>query len=101
MDPKLYDLLSELQEKLGEGHRMNLVCGHRTEKTNAALKGKSEQSGVASKSQHILGKAADITVDGISTEKLRDTALAMKKGGVGYYPKTGFVHVDTGRVRRW
>ncbi len=62
---------------------------------------RKRSSGVASKSQHLLGKAIDVRLDDVATERLRDNALSMKRGGVGYYPKSNFVHLDTGRVRRW
>jgi len=58
-------------------------------------------SGVAKKSQHLLGKAIDIRLRNVASSDLRDAALRMKRGGVGYYEKSNFVHIDTGRVRRW
>ena len=62
---------------------------------------RSRSNGVASKSQHLLGKAIDVRLRGVDTAHLRDTALALGLGGVGYYEKSDFVHIDTGRVRRW
>ena len=62
---------------------------------------RARSSGVAKKSQHVLGKAIDVRLRGIDTAQLRDTALALGLGGVGYYGKSDFVHIDTGRVRRW
>jgi uncharacterized protein YcbK (DUF882 family) len=70
--------------------------------TNAALRAKGgEHTGVASQSQHMLGKATDIMVPGVTLDRLHGAALALGGGGVGYYPRDGFVHVDTGRVRHW
>jgi uncharacterized protein YcbK (DUF882 family) len=65
------------------------------------LRGRSPTSGVASKSQHLLGKAIDVRLEGVPTLTLRNQALAMKRGGVGFYEESDFVHMDTGRVRRW
>jgi uncharacterized protein YcbK (DUF882 family) len=63
------------------------------------LRGRS--SGVAQNSQHVVGKAIDVRLQGVETERLRDAAIALQRGGVGYYGASDFVHVDTGRVRRW
>ena len=76
-----------------------MISAYRSEETNRFLRNRS--NGVAQNSQHILGKAIDVRLRGLDTRKLRDTALDLKLGGVGYYEKTDFVHVDTGRVRRW
>jgi uncharacterized protein YcbK (DUF882 family) len=77
------------------------VSAYRSPKTNNMLRGRSANSGVAKKSQHLLGKAIDVRLEGISTAVLRDQAIAMRRGGVGYYEASDFVHMDTGRVRRW
>jgi uncharacterized protein YcbK (DUF882 family) len=76
-----------------------VISSYRSPETNKYLRSKS--NGVARKSQHLLGKAIDVRLRGLETRKLRDTALELKLGGVGYYEKSDFVHVDTGRVRRW
>ncbi len=104
MDPKLMLLLSQVRDKLGLAPqaKIDLISGYRSPMTNAALRERGgEHTGVASKSQHMLGKATDIRMPGIALEQLHLAALSMQSGGVGYYPKDGFVHVDTGRVRTW
>jgi len=104
MDPQLMLLLSAIRDKLGVAPqtRIDLISGYRSPQTNSALRAAGgEHTGVASKSQHMLGKATDIHMPGIALENLHLAALSMRGGGVGYYPKDGFVHVDTGRVRTW
>lgn len=76
-----------------------MISAYRSPKTNKMLRSKS--SGVASKSQHLLGTAIDVHLSDVKSSVLRDAALAMKRGGVGFYEKSDFVHVDVGRVRRW
>jgi uncharacterized protein YcbK (DUF882 family) len=101
MDHDLFDLLVGVREKLGldASTKIELISGYRSPETNAML---HERSGaVASKSQHILGKAADIHIPGIALERLHAAGMAMGRGGVGYYPQDGFVHLDTGPVRIW
>lgn len=99
IDPKLLDLLFALDSRLGSSQPFHVISGYRSPKTNAMLHARS--SGVASGSLHMVGKAIDIRVPGRSLAQLHDAALALRRGGVGYYPKSDFVHVDTGRVRRW
>lgn len=99
IEPKLYDLLNSLQERLESRSSFQVISGYRSPQTNAMLHEKS--SGVASKSLHMLGQAIDIRVPGCALDHLHASALAMKAGGVGYYPKSNFVHVDIGRVRHW
>lgn len=99
MDADLIDLLADLQAELDTTQPFHVISGYRSPRTNAALHGKS--SGVATKSLHMQGKAIDIRVPGRKLVAVRDTALAMQRGGVGYYAQSDFVHVDTGRVRRW
>jgi uncharacterized protein YcbK (DUF882 family) len=65
------------------------------------LRGRSAHSGVAQKSMHLTGQAIDIRLPGVDLSDVRDAALDLKRGGVGYYADSGFVHIDTGRVRRW
>jgi len=104
MDRRLLALLVQLREKLdvGGSRKIDLISGYRSPKTNASLRARGgEHTGVASQSQHMLGKATDIMIPGVSLERLRGAALALGGGGVGYYPRDGFVHVDTGPVRRW
>ena len=99
MDPQLMDILWQLQQGAGSTGTWDVISAYRSPKTNEMLRGRS--SGVASKSQHLLGKAIDVRLRGVPTDTLRDAALALQRGGVGYYEKSDFVHMDTGRVRRW
>ena len=99
MDPKLLDTLYDLRNELGSDETFEVISAYRSPKTNEMLRGKS--GGVARNSQHLLGNAIDVRLRGIKTVNLRDKALEMQRGGVGYYQKSDFVHLDTGRVRRW
>ena len=101
-DPREFDLLSNLMAKLGRPNGViDIVCGYRTPWSNAFLRRNTASSGVAEHSQHMEAKAIDIRVPGVTTAKLRDTALSLDAGGVGYYPRSQFVHVDVGPVRTW
>ena len=101
-DPHEFDLLHSILSVL---HRPNavidIVCGYRSPESNEYLRTLSPVTGVAEHSQHILSKAIDIRIPGVSTRRLRDAALSLGLGGVGYYPKSAFVHVDVGPVRQW
>jgi uncharacterized protein YcbK (DUF882 family) len=99
-DVKEFDLLHDLMARLGhpEGE-IDIVCGYRTPWSNNWLR--SHGHGVAQHSQHMEAKAIDIRIPGVSTAQVRDAALAMQRGGVGYYASSDFVHVDVGRVRGW
>lgn len=99
MDPKLIDIIAEIQKNCGCNEPVGVLSGYRTEKTNRMLR--RSTSGVAKNSYHIKGKAADIRLDGIKTRYLCNQAMKLKRGGVGYYPRSSFVHVDTGKVRHW
>ncbi|MEO7690345.1 MAG: DUF882 domain-containing protein [Sphingomonas sp.] len=104
MDRRLLGLLVSLREKLdlSSKHPIGLISGYRSPRTNAKLRAAGgEHTGVASQSQHMLGKATDIMIPGVSLDRLHGAALALGGGGVGYYPRDGFVHVDSGPVRRW
>ena len=101
-DPREFDLLHALLKKLGRpGATIDIVCGYRTPESNQFLRTRSTDTGVAEHSQHMLSKAIDIRIPGVSTRALRDAALSLGMGGVGYYPKSQFVHVDVGPVRQW
>lgn len=101
-DPKEFDLLHNLLTKLGKSNDViDVVCGYRTPWSNNFLRTRSKHTGVAKESQHMEAKAIDIRIPGIATKKLRDTALSLQAGGVGYYPVSQFVHVDVGPVRTW
>jgi uncharacterized protein YcbK (DUF882 family) len=97
----LLDLLHELGRRLDTNCRFELTSGYRSRQTNAELH--ELDSGVASDSLHMKGMAADITLPGRSLQQLHQAALALRLGGVGYYPDPDddFLHVDVGRVRRW
>jgi uncharacterized protein YcbK (DUF882 family) len=104
MDPALMLLLSQIRDKLDVAPqtKIDLISGYRSPQTNAGLRAAGgAHTGVATKSQHMLGKATDIHMPGIALDRLHLAAMSMKAGGVGFYPKDGFVHVDTGRVRTW
>lgn len=100
MDPRLFDLLHRLGQDLGTDAPFQVISGFRCPATNTRLR-KKGGGGVAKKSLHMEGKALDIRVAGTSLTDLRDAARATRRGGVGFYPKDGFVHVDTGTVRSW
>lgn len=99
IDPELLDLIYEVRESLGSNAAFEVISAYRSPRTNEMLRSKS--SGVARNSQHLLGKAIDVRLRGVPTRTLRDAAIDLQKGGVGYYEQSDFVHMDTGRVRRW
>jgi uncharacterized protein YcbK (DUF882 family) len=99
IDVKLLDLLAELHWKTGSKQPFQIISGYRSPKTNAMLS--AESSGVAKRSMHLDGKAIDIRLADVKLRTLHDTAVSMKRGGVGMYTASNFVHVDTGRVRYW
>jgi uncharacterized protein YcbK (DUF882 family) len=103
MDPRLLDLVWEVYQKSGSRDYIHVVCGYRSPGTNAMLKSRSRRSGVAEKSQHILGKAMDFYLPDVPLRKLREIGMKFQVGGVGFYPTSGspFVHMDVGGVRAW
>ncbi|HEX9201146.1 MAG TPA: DUF882 domain-containing protein [Acidobacteriaceae bacterium] len=101
-DPKEFDLLHAVMTSLGRPNGViDIVCGYRTPESNQFLRTRGSSTGVAEHSQHMLAKAIDIRVPGVSTAALRNAALALHAGGVGFYPVSQFVHVDVGPVRTW
>lgn len=99
-DPRIFDILSDLATAVGHPNgEIDIICGYRTPWSNAFLRAHS--AGVAKNSQHMQARAIDVRIPGVDTLTLRNAALALGRGGVGYYPRSGFVHVDTGRVRAW
>lgn len=101
-DPREFDLLHSLLVKLGRPNAtIDIVCGYRTPWSNNFLRTRNAVTGVAEHSQHMLSKAIDIRIPGVSTLAIRNAALSLGMGGVGYYPTSGFVHVDVGPVRQW
>ncbi len=99
MQPHLLDVLHHLHRQLGSGKPFEVISGYRSPRSNAMLHNHS--SGVASDSLHMYGKAIDVRLTDRSLRTLHSAAMALRQGGVGYYPASGFVHVDIGRVRHW
>lgn len=99
-DPRVFDILSDLVAAVSHPNaEIEIICGYRSSWSNEFLR--SHSRGVAQNSLHMQAHAIDIRVPGVDTLTLRNAALALARGGVGYYPRSGFVHVDTGRVRTW
>jgi uncharacterized protein YcbK (DUF882 family) len=99
VDVALLDQLHDLQDTLGVKKSISVICGYRSPFTNAHLRRNSR--GVAKNSLHMEGRAIDIRIAGIESRTVRDAALSMARGGVGYYPGSNFVHLDTGDFRTW
>ena len=99
IDPGLLDLLNDLSALTGTVEPFHVISGYRSPRTNSMLRSRSE--GVARYSLHMEGRAIDIRLPDVPLRQLRDAAVALGRGGVGYYPGSGFVHVDTERVRTW
>ncbi|MDH3810380.1 MAG: DUF882 domain-containing protein [Gammaproteobacteria bacterium] len=99
MDPAVFDILYDIQIASGSVGTYQIISAYRSPATNEMLRGNS--NGVARNSQHLLGRAIDVRLTDLDTAELRDVALSLQRGGVGYYSKSDFVHVDTGRVRQW
>jgi uncharacterized protein YcbK (DUF882 family) len=93
------DILTELQALADRDEPFEVICGYRSQQTNAMLR--SHSHGVAEHSLHLEGRAIDVRLPGVPTARLRDLALGMARGGVGYYPESDFVHLDNGRPRHW
>ena len=100
MDPRLFDLLYRLKLDLGSEQPFQIISGYRCPVTNSSLRN-GRGGGVAKQSLHMEGKAIDIRLAGVPLDELRDAAMSSRVGGVGFYPREQFVHVDTGRVRNW
>jgi uncharacterized protein YcbK (DUF882 family) len=99
MDPQLLDILSTLSAATGSKAPFQVISAYRSPHTNAMLRERGR--GVAKSSLHLEGRAMDIRLDDVPLADLRDAALSLRAGGVGYYPGPSFVHVDTGRIRSW
>ncbi|WP_312948882.1 YcbK family protein [Superficieibacter sp.] len=99
IDPKLFDQLYRLQALLDTRKPVQLISGYRSLNTNDDLRKRG--SGVAKNSYHTKGQAMDFHIEGLSLSNIRKAALSMRSGGVGYYPSSNFVHIDTGPVRHW
>jgi len=99
IDPMTLDLMAAISRKVGAKQPFEIISGYRSPQTNKAL---SKQSrGVAKNSYHMQGKAVDLRLPGVPLKTVRQAALDLRMGGVGYYPKSGFVHIDSGKVRNW
>lgn len=100
MDPNLFSKFYQIQSQLGlRNTEIQIVCGYRAPATNAAMRRRSR--GVAKNSYHTRGQAIDFRIDAVSLSQVRKAAQALNNGGVGYYPRSNFVHIDTGPVRTW
>jgi uncharacterized protein YcbK (DUF882 family) len=99
IDPALFDIINDLRLATGTRSPFHVISGYRSPHTNAMLR--EQGHGVASGSMHLEGRAIDVRLADKSSAVLRDAALELRRGGVGYYHDSDFVHVDTGRVRRW
>lgn len=99
IDPQLFDILYDLQVLADRDASFEIISGYRSPATNTMLRSRS--NGVATRSLHMDGKAIDVRMTNFSSKKLRDLALSMRRGGVGFYSASNFVHLDTGRVRSW
>lgn len=99
MDKNLFDQISEIQSLLGTQAEVQIISGYRSPATNEMLR--THSSGVAKKSFHMLGQAIDFRLDGVQLSQVREAAIELGAGGVGYYPSSDFVHIDTGPVRHW
>lgn len=100
IDPELFDVLHRVRAELGSTAPFQVISGYRCPATNATLKA-TRGGGVATHSLHMDGKAIDVRLPGVALGSLRDAALDLRAGGVGYYQREQFVHLDTGRVRHW
>jgi uncharacterized protein YcbK (DUF882 family) len=100
MHPPLFDVLHALQATLGQSGPYEIISAYRCPATNHKLRS-TRGGGVAKESLHLQGRAIDVRLRGVPLAELRDAALSLRAGGVGYYPDSQFVHLDTGRVRSW
>lgn len=99
IDPALFDVLHALHAATGSREPYRVISGYRSPATNQALRAHGD--GVAAGSLHLVGRAIDVRLPDVPTARLRDAGIAAARGGVGYYAASDFVHLDTGRVRRW
>lgn len=99
IDPAVLDILADLRTLADSDEAYEVISGYRSPKTNAELHRRS--SGVAEHSLHLEGRAIDVRLSGFPTDRLHELALGMRRGGVGFYPSSDFVHLDNGRVRHW
>jgi uncharacterized protein YcbK (DUF882 family) len=100
IDPAVFDLLHRVQQVLGSEREFEVISGYRCPATNTRLR-ETRGGGVARHSLHMEGRAIDVRLPGVPLADLREAALSLRSGGVGFYPREEFVHLDTGRVRDW
>ena len=100
IDPQVFDLLHRVQQMLGSKGSFEVISGYRCPATNNHLR-QTRSGGVATKSLHMEGRAIDVRLPGVPLADLHQAALSLRAGGVGFYPRDQFVHIDTGRVRNW
>jgi uncharacterized protein YcbK (DUF882 family) len=101
IDPRSIDILYMLHGKMQTHNQFEILSGYRSPQTNSMLRETSARSGVARNSLHMVGQAIDIRMPDYSTHRIRDLAIDLRAGGVGYYPSSDFVHIDSGKVRHW
>lgn len=99
IDPRLYDIMAAIADRLGQAPRFEIISGYRSPQTNAMLR--RAGGGAAKRSLHMFGRAIDLRLEGARLRDVREVARQLERGGVGYYPKSQFVHIDTGKVRTW
>ena len=99
IDPRVIDIAAAVHRMAGSRKEFQVLSGYRSPKTNKKLRRKS--GGVARQSLHMSGQAMDLKLPDVSNSRLRELAIKLKAGGVGYYPRSGFVHVDSGKFRTW
>ena len=100
IDPRLFDLLHQVRQLVGSDRPYEVISGYRCPATNSTLRN-TRGGGVAQHSLHMEGRAIDVRLPGIALADLRDAAVSLKAGGVGFYAGQQFIHIDTGRVRQW
>lgn len=100
IDPKLLDVLHQIHRRTGGRGPIHIISGYRSPETNAALR-EADSDGVAQFSYHMQGKAIDLRIPGMPLRQLHKLAVSLRAGGVGYYPHSNFVHIDTGPLRKW
>jgi len=99
MDIRVLNFLNMVDNRLGGDNEIHIISGYRSLEYNDLLR--RESDGVSKHSLHIEGKALDIVIPAVNLSRVRKTALALRQGGVGYYPETGFIHIDSGKLRTW
>ena len=99
IDPMTLDLMAAISRKVGAKQPFEIISGYRSPQTNRSLRNNS--NGVAKNSYHMQGKAVDLRLSGVPLRAVRKAALELRMGGVGYYAKSDFVHIDSGKVRSW